>query len=113
MERCLFIKMVISHLNIFTHVLSFDTKRRRIFYIWQIGWYSKRENFDRNLQIYIQQQTQIETEDRRIQENSYDAEGLRYDLIENGKRTRFIYHNGELLYEEEKQDNPKKKPAIN
>ena len=24
---------------------------------------------------------------------------MRYDLIENGKRTRFIYHNGELLYE--------------
>ena len=45
------------------------------------------------------QQTRIETEDGRIQENKYDAEGLRYDLIENGKRTRFIYHNGELLYE--------------
>ena len=47
------------------------------------------------------QQTRIETEDGRIQENRYDAEGLRYDLIENGKRTRFIYHNGELLYEKE------------
>ena len=45
------------------------------------------------------QQTRIETTDGRIQENKYDAEGLRYDLIENGKRTRFIYHNGELLYE--------------
>ena len=45
------------------------------------------------------QQTRIETEDGRIQENKYDAESLRYDLIENGKRTRFIYHNGELLYE--------------
>ena len=45
------------------------------------------------------QQTRIETEDGRIQENKYDAEGLRYDLIENGKRTRFIYHNRELLYE--------------
>ena len=47
----------------------------------------------------IHQQTRIETTDGRIQENKYDAEGLRYDLIENGKRTRFIYHNGELLYE--------------
>ena len=45
------------------------------------------------------QQTRIETKDGRIQENRYDAEGLRYDLIENGKRTHFIYHNGELLYE--------------
>lgn len=45
------------------------------------------------------QQTWIETEDGKIQENRYDAEGLRYELLENGKRTSFVYHNGELLYE--------------
>ena len=49
------------------------------------------------------QQTRIETEDGRIQENRYDAESLRYDLIENGKHTCLIYHNGELLYEKEEE----------
>ena len=31
--------------------------------------------------------------------NRYDAEELRYKLLENGKRTSFAYHNRELLYE--------------
>ena len=47
----------------------------------------------------IHQQTQAETETGKVQKNKYDAEGLRYELIENGRRTRFVYHNGELLYE--------------
>ena len=42
----------------------------------------------------------METEDGQIQENRYDAEGLRFELLENGKRTRFVYHQGELLHEE-------------
>ena len=59
----------------------------------------------------IHQQTRIETTDGRIQENRYDAEGLRYDLIENGKRTRFIYHNGELLYEKEETKQSKEETS--
>jgi YD repeat-containing protein len=47
----------------------------------------------------LHQQTQVETETGKIQKNRYDAEGLRYELIENGRRTSFIYHNGELLHE--------------
>ena len=46
------------------------------------------------------QQTKVETEDGHVQENRYDAEGLRFELLENGKRTRFVYHQGELLHEE-------------
>ena len=45
------------------------------------------------------QQTRVETETGNIQENQYDAEGLRYELLENGRRTSFVYHNGELLHE--------------
>ena len=36
----------------------------------------------------------------RIQENRYDAEGLRHEMRENEKLLRFVYQNGELLYEE-------------
>jgi RHS repeat-associated protein len=41
----------------------------------------------------------VETETGNIQKNRYDAEGLRYELIENGRHTSFVYHNGELLHE--------------
>ena len=41
----------------------------------------------------------METETGKVQKNRYDAEGLRYELIENGRRTSFVYHNGELLHE--------------
>ena len=47
----------------------------------------------------LHQQTQVEIETETIQKNRYDAEGLRYELVENGKRTSFVYHNGELLHE--------------
>ena len=43
------------------------------------------------------QQTRVETETGNVQENRYDAEGLRFELLENGRRTSFVYHNGELL----------------
>ena len=33
---------------------------------------------------------------------------MRYNLIENGKRTRFIYHNGELLYEKGEENKQSK-----
>ena len=32
-------------------------------------------------------------------------EGLRFELLENGKRTGFVYHNGELLHEEGREEN--------
>ncbi len=50
-------------------------------------------------------QTKVETEDGNVQENRYDVENLRFELLENGKRTRFIYHDGELLHEEGGKDN--------
>ena len=46
------------------------------------------------------QQTKVENEDGSIQENRYDAENLRFELLENGRKSGFVYHNGELLHEE-------------
>ena len=40
-----------------------------------------------------------------MQENRYDAEGLHFELLENGRRTRFVYHDGELLHEEGREEN--------
>ena len=34
-----------------------------------------------------------------MQENRYDVENLRFELLENGRHTSFVYHNGELLRE--------------
>ena len=45
------------------------------------------------------QQIRVERADGQIQENRYDAEGLRHEMRENGKLLRFVYQNGELLYE--------------
>lgn len=39
-----------------------------------------------------------------MQENRYDAEGLRFELLENGRRTSFVYHDGELLQEEGREE---------
>ena len=50
------------------------------------------------------QQTRVETETGSVQENRYDAEGLRFELLENGRRTSFVYHNGELLQEEGREE---------
>ena len=50
------------------------------------------------------QQTRVETETGNVQENRYDAEGLRLELLENGRRTSFVYHNGELLQEEGREE---------
>ena len=52
------------------------------------------------------QQTRVETENGDVQENRYDAEGLRFELLENGRRTSFVYHNGELLYREGREEAP-------
>ena len=45
------------------------------------------------------QQIRVKTETGNVQENRYDAEGLRYELLEKGKCTSFVYHNRELLHE--------------
>ena len=50
------------------------------------------------------QQTRVETETGSVQENRYDAEGLRFELLENGRRTSFVYHDGELLQEEGREE---------
>ena len=42
----------------------------------------------------------MEHSDGRVQENYYDAEGLRHEVRENGKLLQFVYHDGELLQEE-------------
>ncbi len=44
-------------------------------------------------------------EDGQVQENRYDAEGLRYEVRENENRIRFVYHQGELLYEKGGEEN--------
>lgn len=38
-----------------------------------------------------------------MQENRYDTENLRFELLEDGRCTSFVYHNGELLHEEERE----------
>ncbi len=48
----------------------------------------------------LHQQIWVCTEDGNVQENRYDAEGLRYEMSENGKQHRFIYHDQELLSEQ-------------
>ena len=50
------------------------------------------------------QQTRVETETGSVQENRYDAEDLRFELLENGRRTSFVYHDGELLQEEGREE---------
>lgn len=45
------------------------------------------------------QQLKVDCEDGRSQENLYDAEGLRYGVKDDGISTRFVYYQGELLYE--------------
>ena len=52
------------------------------------------------------QQTKVQTEKGDVQENRYDAENLRFELLENGKATAFVYHNGELLYKEGREEEP-------
>lgn len=53
------------------------------------------------------QQTKVEIENGNVQENRYDAENLRFELLENGRHISFVYHNGELLHEEGWDENRK------
>ena len=50
------------------------------------------------------QQTKVETESGNVQENRYDVENLRFELLENGRQTSFVYYNGELLHEEGREE---------
>jgi len=45
-----------------------------------------------------------ECENGQVQVNRYDTEGLRYEMRENEKLLRLVYHQGELLYEEGKEE---------
>ena len=44
-------------------------------------------------------QTYVKTLDGKEQENSYGGESLRAGISENGKKTTFLYHDGEILAE--------------
>ena len=48
--------------------------------------------------------TKAECENGQVQVNRYDTEGLQYEMWENEKLLRFAYHQGELLYEEGRDD---------
>ncbi len=56
-----------------------------------------------NRQIYVR------TLDGREQENLYDGENLRAGLLENGKKTTFLFHNGEILAESDRESAPIKR----
>ncbi len=53
-----------------------------------------------NRQIYVK------TLDGKEQENFYDGENLRAGLTENGKKTTFLYHDGEILTESDGESAP-------
>ncbi len=54
----------------------------------------------------LNRQTYVRTLEGKEQENFYDGEGLRAGLTENGKRTTFLYHNGEILTECDGESGP-------
>ncbi len=51
----------------------------------------------------------MKTLEGKEQENSYDGEGLRAGLTENGKKITFLYHNGEILTESDGESAPIKR----
>ena len=54
----------------------------------------------------LNRQTYVKTLDGREQENLYDGEGLRAGLTVNGKKTTFLFHNGEILAESVGESGP-------
>ena len=48
--------------------------------------------------------TRVETFDENIQINRYDAEGLRYEMEENGKLVQFIFQGTEVVAEETQEE---------
>ena len=47
----------------------------------------------------------VETFDGNVQVNRYDAEDLRYEMEENWRLVRFIFHKGEAVAEQEENSN--------
>ena len=81
-----------------------DGNRRRNTFTYSKQGSILREETESGISRYFynskNQQIRVECADGQIQENRYDAEGLRHEMRENGKLLRFVYQNGELLYEE-------------
>ena len=48
--------------------------------------------------------SKVETFSGEIQINRYDAEGLRYEMEENGKLVQFIYRDREIVFEEKAEE---------
>ena len=87
-----------------TEEIRTDGIRRRNTFTYSKQGSILREETESGISRYFynskNQQVRAECADGRIQENRYDAEGLRHEMRENGKLLRFVYQNGELLYEE-------------
>ena len=49
--------------------------------------------------------SRVETFSGEIQINRYDAEGLRYEIEENGRLVQFIYRDKEVVLEEKEEEN--------
>ena len=60
---------------------------------------AKEENGRRTIYAYNGKNQLVTEENAQVQENRYDAEGLRYEVRENANRIWFVYYQGELLYE--------------
>ena len=89
---------------IHTEELPENGSRRRNTFTYSKQGSILREETESGISRYFynskNQQIRVECADGQIQENRYDAEGLRHEMRENGKLLRFVYQNGELLYEE-------------
>ena len=89
---------------IHTEELLPDGSRRRNLFTYSKQGSILREETESGISRYFyngkNQQIRVERANGQIQENRYDAEGLRHEMRENGKLLRFVYQNGELLYEE-------------
>lgn len=48
---------------------------------------------------------EVTTAQGEMQQNRYDAEGLRYEMVENGKLVQFLYSEGEIIAEKESDGN--------
>ena len=87
-----------------TEEIRTDGIRRRNTFTYSKQGSILREETESGISRYFynskNQQIRVECADGQIQENRYDAEGLRHEMRENGKLLRFVYQNGELLYEE-------------
>ena len=87
-----------------TEEIRTDGIRRRNTFTYSRQGSILREETESGISRYFynskNQQIRVECADGQIQENRYDAEGLRHEMRENGKLLGFVYQNGELLYEE-------------